>query len=105
MSKWEYDLKTMGKNLRDYINEGDSSKEHCETILDQIICCCNYLLENLTNDDRNWYEIDLEELIQDCDDTRYYLDEDDYESNEDNINDVLTTFYNLMDSMRVWVAF
>ena len=47
MSKWEYDLKTMGQNLREYINEGDSSKEHCETILDQMICCCNYLLENL----------------------------------------------------------
>ena len=104
MARWEYDLKTMGKNLRDYINEGDSSKEHCETILDQMIRCCNYLLENLTNDDRNWYEMDLEELIQDCDDTRYYLDEDDYESNEDNINDVLTTFYDLMDSLRVWVA-
>ena len=27
MARWEYDLKTMGKNLRDYINEGNSSKE------------------------------------------------------------------------------
>lgn len=104
MGKWDYDLKTMGKNLREYINEGDPSKEHCETILEQLIICCNYLQENLTNEDKEWYELDLEELIQDCEDTKYYLDEDDYESNEDNINDVLTTFYDLMDSMRVWVA-
>lgn len=104
MAKWDYDLKTMGKNLREYINEGDSSKEHCETILEQLIICCRYLQENLTNEDKGWYEFDLDELIQDCEDTKYYLDEYDYESNEDNINDVLTTFYDLMDEMRVWVA-
>ena len=105
MSKWQYDLKTYGKNLREYINEGDSSKEHCETILNQIILCCNYLLDNITNEDKNWYEMDLEDFIQDCEDTQYYLDEDDEEVNEDNINDVLETFYDLMDSMRVWVSF
>ena len=104
MARWEYDLKTMGQNLRAYINESNSSKEHCETILEQVILCCNYLLENLSNEDRNWYEFDLDDLIQDCEDTKCYLDEDDEESNEDNINDVLTTFYDLMDSMRVWVA-
>ena len=104
MAKWNYDLKTMGKNLRDYINECNSSKEHCESILEQLIICCNYLHENLSNEDRIWYENDLDELIQDCEDTRYYLDEDDEESNADNIDDVLTTFYDLMDSMRVWVA-
>ena len=42
--------------------------------------------------------------MQDCEDTKYYLDEYDEESNEDNINDILNDFYDLMDSMRVWVG-
>lgn len=104
MAKWDYDLKEMGSNLRDYINEGDASKKHCEAILGQIIICCKYLMDNITKEDKDWYEMDLEELIQDCEDTKCYLDEYDYESNEENVDDILETFYDLMDSMRVWVA-
>ena len=105
MARWEYDLKTMGKNLREYIDECDSSKEHCETVLGQVVVCCKYLLENLSSRDKEWYETDLDELIQDCEDAKYYLDEYDYESNSDNVDDVLTTFYDLMDSIGVWVGF
>lgn len=104
MARWDYDLKEMGSSLRDYINEGDASKKHCEVILGQIIICCEYLMNNITEEDKDWYEMDLEELIQDCEDTKCYLDEYDYDSNEENVDDVLTTFYDLMDSMRVWVA-
>ena len=104
MARWDYNLGIKGQALRDYINEGNSSKEHCEVILKQIVLCCEHLKSIITDDDKEWYEWDLAELIQDCEDTKDYLDEDDDESNEDNINDVLTTFYDLMDSMRVWVA-
>lgn len=104
MAKWDYDLGSYGLKLRELITEGDSSKENCENVLKQIIVCCEYLLKNLTDEDDDWYKMDLDDLIQDCEDTQYYLDEDDEEVNEDNINDVLETFYDLMDSMRVWVA-
>ena len=104
MVRWDYDLKELGKELRELINKDDSSKENCEKILKQVISCCKFVQRVASLEDIEWYEIDLEELIQDCEDTKYYLDEDDYELNEDNINDVLTTFYDLMDSMRVWVA-
>ena len=105
MARWDYDLKFHGAHLRELIEEGDSSKENCEKILQQVINCCEYLQKILTDEDKEWYEFDLKELIQDCEDTQCYLDEYDDESNEDNVNDVLTTFYDLMDSMRVWVAF
>lgn len=104
MAKWKYDLGTHGKNLREYIEMDISSTEHCQLILSQIIACCVYLQNKLSDEDKTWYESDLEELIQDCEDTKYYLDEYDEDSNEENINDVLATFYDLMDSMRVWVA-
>lgn len=104
MATWNYDLKTLGKILREIINKDDSSKENCESILNQIVVCCKYLQYKLNDEDKDWYEFDLNELIQDCEDAKYYLDEYDEESNEDNINDILNDFYDLMDSMRVWVG-
>lgn len=103
MSKWEYDLQSYGKTLRELIS-GDSSKENCENILKQVIASCEYLLKILTDEDKECYEYDLEETISDCEDVKYYLEEDDEDFNEREINDILACFYDLMDSMRVWVA-
>ena len=104
MARWDYDLKELGKELRELLDKEDSSKENCEKILKQVISCCKFVQSIASLEDIEWYEIDLQDLIQDCEDTQYYLDEYDEESNEDNVNDVLETFYDLMDSMRVWVA-
>ena len=104
MSKWEYDLSIYGKQLRELITEGDSSKENCENILKQVIACCEYLQNKLTDEDKEYYEYDLEEIISDCDDVKCYLEEDDEDFNEREMNDILACFYDLMDSMRVWVA-
>lgn len=100
MAKWDYNLSHRGSYLRELINKDDSSKENCESILNQVIICCKYLQTKQTDD---WYEDDLEEMIEDCEDTKCYLDEFDEETNEDNINDMLEQFYDLMDTMRVWI--
>ena len=105
MTKWDYNLSIRGRYLRELISEDDSSKENCESILNQIISCCQYLQTILTDEDRDWYEDDLEDMIEECEDTKAYLDEDDEDSNEDNINDTLEEFYDLMDTMRVWIPF
>lgn len=100
MAKWDYNLSHRGSYLRELIKTDDSSKENCESILNQIIVCCQYLQTKLTDD---WFEYDLEDMIEECEDTKAYLDEFDEESNEDNINDMLEQFYGLMDTMRVWI--
>jgi predicted translin family RNA/ssDNA-binding protein len=104
MSKWDYDLKFHGAHLRELITQGDSSKENCENILQQIINCCEYLQKILTDEDKECYEFDLEEMIEDCNDTKYYLEEYDEDFNEREVDSILSEFYDLMDSMRVWVA-
>ena len=103
MAKWDYNLSTRGSYLRELIQLDDSSKENCEKILNQIIVCCQYLKTNLLDEDRDWYEDDLEDMIEDCEDTKWCLDEFDEDTNEENINDVLEDFYDLMDTMRVWI--
>lgn len=104
MARWNYNLKSRGTQLRELIERDDTSKENCESILNQIIECLKYLQTKLTEEDRDWYEFDLEDMMQNCEETKAYLDEFDEDSNEDNVNDMLDQFYDLMDSMRVWVA-
>lgn len=104
MSRWNYDLKNRGTQLRELIQRYDTSKENCESILNQIVECLKYLQTKLTEEDQDWYECDLEEMMQDCEDTKAYLDEYDEDSNEENVDEMLEQFYDLMDSMRVWVA-
>ena len=104
MVKWSYDLKDQGLKLRNSIHEGEASREACEEILDRIIGCCQYLKEQLTVGDFNDYEYDIDQLIEECEDTKFYLDEYDEDSNADNIDEVLDRFYDLMDIMRVWVG-
>ena len=105
MSRWEYDLKGYGTKLRELITEGDSSKENCENILKQIVVCCEYLQTKLTDEDTEEYGYDINDIIDCANDTKYYLEEDNDDFNEGEINGILEEFYGLMDSMRVWVAF
>ncbi len=104
MARWDYDLKKHGLKLRELVHKDDVSQANCIKILEQMIACCKYLQKILTEEDKEWYDYDLEEMIQDCEDTKCYLDEFDEDSNEDNVNDMLEQFYDLMDSMSVWIA-
>lgn len=103
MNKWKYNLGADGKRLRELINQG-SSKANCEKILEQMILCCEHAEAQLTLSDREEYEYDIDTLVADCEDTKFYLEEDDEDFNEDEIDGVLSDFYDLMDTMRVWVA-
>lgn len=104
MSKWNYDLREDGQKLRKMIMEGDSSKKSCEDILKQLIVCCEHIEAQLTLSDREEYEYDIDTLATDCEDLKWCLEEEDEEYNEDRVNEVLNDFYDLMDTMRVWVA-
>ena len=103
MAKWKYDLKEDGKKLRELIDQG-ASKGNCEKILKQMIVCCEHAEAQLTLDDREEYEYDIDTMATDCEDLMWCLEDDDEEYNEERMNDILTDFYDLMDSVRVWVA-
>lgn len=104
MAKWDYNLSHRGNYLRELIQKGDPSKENCTQIVEQIIVCCKWLQTHLTEEDKDYYGEDIEAMIDECEDTRYYFDEYDEGANEDTINDLLDEFYDLMDEMRVWIG-
>ena len=102
MRKWKYDLKEDGKKLRELIDQG-ASKENCEKILKQMIVCCEHAEAQLTLNDREEYEYDIDTMATDCEDVMWCLEEDE-EYNEDRVNELLNDFYDLMDTMRVWIT-
>lgn len=104
MAEWKYNLGKRGSKLRE-LTDVEASKSNCEDILNQIALCCKHLLNSVSEEDKGDWEYDLEEMIEECDDTKSYLDDYDEESNEENINDILARFYDLMDYMRVWIGF
>jgi hypothetical protein len=69
-----------------------------------MIVCCEHAEAQLTLSDREEYEYDIDTLADDIEDVKWCLEEEDEEYNEECVNDVLNDFYDLMDSMRVWVA-
>lgn len=102
-AKWKYDLKEDGKKLRELIDQG-ASKVNCEKILNQIIVCCEHAEAQMTLHDRAEYEWDVDNLATDCEDMKSYLEEDDEDYNADEIDELLTRFYDLMDTIRVWIT-
>lgn len=104
MGKWKYDLKEDGKKLRALIDQG-ASKTNCEKILNHVIVCCERAKALMESDDREEYEFDFDVLITDCEDMRFYLEEDDEDYNGEEIDEMLSRFYDLMDVIRVWIAF
>ena len=103
MAKWKYDIEEDGKKLRELIDQG-SSKENCDKILQQIIICLEHVEAQMTLDDREEYECDIDTLAQDCEDLKWCLEEDDEEYNANEVDEMLSSFYDWMDVMRVWVA-
>jgi hypothetical protein len=99
MAQWNYTLK-WGKQLREAIYDEDATM-----VVKCLIACYRELLNKLSDEDREWYEVDIEEAITDINDfidclNRIGIEDED----EDEINGYLENFYDLCDELRVWVA-
>ena len=92
MGRWNYTLR-FGKNLRDAIDAGD-----VEAVVKCLIACYRELLIKLSDEDKEWWQFDIEESIEIL--MLYVIDPDD----EDNVDYYLEEFYNICDSVGAWVA-
>ncbi len=92
MASWEYTIKS-GSALHEAINN-DDLKQTVKCLL----LCYQELLNKLDDDDREYYEVDIQDSIGVL--MAYELCPDD---DEDFINDCLEDFYDLCDELRAWV--
>lgn len=99
MGKWNYILR-FGKNLREAIEAED-----IEAVAKCLIVCYRELLNKLSDEDKDWFESDIEEVIEeinnfvDCINRIGIEDED-----QDELDDYLEYFYSLCDNVGAWVA-
>ena len=88
MGKWNYTLR-FGKNLRDAIDEGD-----VESAVKCLIACYRELLNRMNEDDRDYYESDIEDTI---------FNLENFDVSED-VDDYLEEFYDICDDVRAWIG-
>lgn len=90
MSNWVYTI-TSGKWLRDAIDSGDE-----QLTVKCLLRCYKELYDKLTDEDKEWKGIDIEDNIE----TLKCGGLDD----EDDINDALDEFYAICDDLRAWIT-
>ena len=92
MAQWDYTLK-WGKQLHEAIYDEDA-----EIVVKCLIACYRELLNKLSDEDRECYKYDIEDIIEIL--TLYALDPDD----EDDVDYYLDEFYDICDDVRAWIA-
>lgn len=100
MRKWEYSCKCF-QHVRTLIENNDESTSQCFKIMDALECCC----DELAPDDREeWYFYDaFRDMKSEIHEEIEYMDESDYESCQNTVNNFLEEFYDLCDSANVWL--
>ena len=88
MGKWNYTLR-FGKNLRDAIDSED-----VEAVVKCLIACYRELLNKLSDEDKDFCEIDIEDAI---------FNLENFDPDED-VDEYLAYFYDLCDDLGAWVA-
>ena len=105
MKNWKYTIET-AKELREIINNSNSSYEDCQKVLNEIIIICSCIREILNPKDREIWVDSFDDMIRDVQDAiDYEISEDnDTEENEDIVNHCLSELYDLCDTANIFLA-
>lgn len=88
MANWKYTLR-FGKNLREAIDAGD-----VKLVVRCLIVCYHELFNRMSDDDKDWYESDIEGAI---------FNLENFDEGED-VDDYLAYFYDFCDDLGAWVS-
>ena len=87
MGKWKYTL-CFGKNLREAIEAED-----VKLVVRCLIVCYHELFNKMSDDDKDYYESDIEDTI---------FNLENFDEDED-VDSYLEEFYDICDDVRVWI--
>lgn len=91
MIEWKYTIRT-GKNLREAIDAGDVN-----LVVRCLIVCYHELFNRLSDEDKGFCEIDIEDAIFNLES----FDQD--EDVDEDVDEYLAHFYDLCDDLGAWV--
>ena len=105
MANWKYNLRFEGKMLRELINK-EETMENIVAIYKQIIACLETWKRRLLETDKEDWEYDIEEMIEDLQCACPDMEDGslDYEEEQENLNYYLRDFYDMCDNARVWIG-
>lgn len=90
MGKWLYKIpEKYATSLRDAIDDGDA-----EAVQGYLLGVCKWIIDNIP---------ELADKAEDIFDQVYYMDSDEDEDFEENLDYALEDFYDLCDSYRIWI--
>ena len=110
MAKWNYDMSTAGKSLRDAIAADSQSIESCQLVLDRLLNCFDWIKEHCISkivasfESYRPYVFETIDELKEMQDPHYVLETDDYEFAEEAVNQHLKDFYDLCDMYKIWVG-
>lgn len=113
MVKWKYELRDGARELRRLIDRSlEYDRENNAKIIEQIQVCCKRLLNQLTDKDKEYYEDDIQDLLDVMDGEADALRNNPdivtndwgYDSTTELIDGRLAQFYDICDDCRCWIA-
>ena len=105
MNKWKYKLESHGRKLRELLDKDDTITTILE-IYNQMEVCLKSLLKMLDPRDLEEWKYDIESMIEDIQMACPDIEDSEliYNDEEAILNRHMKDFYDLCDSMRVWIG-
>lgn len=98
--KWKYTCNSF-KTVREMIEQDIETPSHCIKIMYKLEHCCD---EMTPDSKQNWEFYDaFRDLKAEIHEEVELMEDTDYESCEQTVNNYLQEFYDLCDSARVWL--
>lgn len=100
--KWKLNIDEHFSKVRELIEEEIETPRQCMLIMYELEHCCDVLTPN-DKEDWAFYE-DFRDFKTEIHEEVEYMDEDDYESCADTVDNYLSDFYDLCDYAGVWLG-
>jgi hypothetical protein len=97
MTNWKYTIKG-GTALREAIYNED-----LEQVAKCLLFCYQELQNKLDTEDKQWYEDDIQDAIEELSEYNPDYEDEDEEYGNSELNHLLGEFYDLCDDLLAWI--
>lgn len=102
--KMEVSYGCLRETIQRIVKSEEETIEHIIDIYKHMILFLQAWKKRLTVEDREAFEYDIDCLIEDMECACPDINEEDYDSEESNVNEYLRQFYDICDEGRCWIG-
>lgn len=103
MARWKYDISAHGAVLHEAIHNADEDYHGSKEVLNKLIWCLEHIKTVIPEDD---FSIYFEDILEDAKLAYEYEPEDYFDEQDavDNVDYILSNFYDVCDAYRIWIG-